>query len=140
MKRTVLDQRRVCGWHLSMSREETLDGESRIVFEGGRQGSHAIVEAVRNRRGDRVEVSSAARVAAHWEGYREAHWPQNLAVGSRVRFASYSSPEHCRTGRVVRVTRTRVLVAYDFKRGPAAPKWIRKEELGAPDRSPWRGR
>jgi len=106
-----------------------LDG-AHISFVGGSHGAHSLS----------ITASSRERVMIHWAGYLEnnglrAPWPslggkvpeRPLQAGDRVLFPSASSSSGYRVGRIERVTRTRVLIAYRFKyqhgQGPESTTW-----------------
>ncbi len=97
-----------------MLKAEIRNWGDRIHFTGGSQGEHSLA----------IDVSSAERIQAHWEGYCENN-TQVPVVGQVVSFPSGSSPTGSRRGRVTKVGPKRATVEYSYKHGgKAAPKSV----------------
>jgi ribosomal protein L24 len=133
--RKLVVRNRHGGARLSAAVETEANGDTLVVFKGGRDGEHSIVLTCRGLRGEVVEVSSWARIKAHWDGYCANNGAGPIGIGDRVVFPSGSSKDGTRIGRVVKVTKTRVEVSYRFKHGGVArPKWVKREDIAVWDR------
>jgi len=94
----------------------TTVADGRVVFSGGAKGEHGLW----------LDVSSAERVVAHFEGYCEANGLLAPRVGQRVTFPSASAWQvgGRRRGVVVSVGPKRALVAFTYKHGGKATKHV----------------
>lgn len=93
----------------------------RIVFEGGAQGAHSLA----------WDVSSEARVRAHWRGYCENNGILTAVVGDRVTFYSSSAGPRggMRVGRVAKVGPVRAEVHFRYKYGRESKRSLPLEAL-----------
>jgi hypothetical protein len=99
-----------------LSLRAKVEGD-RIVFEGGKFGSHSLA----------IDVSTEERVLAHWEGYVEANGLTTAPkVGQRVSFPSASAwrAGGFRVGTVEAVGPKRARIAYVFGHGGKAKTTI----------------
>jgi hypothetical protein len=89
-----------------------------VVFSGGRQGEASIA----------LDVSSAARVLAHWDGYCVANGCRSQpAIGQLVTFQRGMFGSW--TGRVVRACATSALIAYTRRNGSKAQRRVRLQSV-----------
>ncbi len=77
----------------------------RIVFSGGRQGSHSID----------IGVSSQARVLAHWEGYCENNGMPAPKEGATVKFIGNTGKLY--KGIVTKLGTKRAAVDFHYRHG-----------------------
>jgi hypothetical protein len=89
----------------------------RIVFSGGREGSHSLA----------IDVSSPERVLAHWEGYCENNGLPRPTVGQKVLFVGATGKTY--VGRIVKVGTKRVHLEFKYRHGGNGKATVRLGEI-----------
>ena len=77
-------------------------------------------------------VSSPARIWAHWRGFCEANGVAAPQAGQTVHFRGMAEY----TGKVVRVTERRALVAFHYRDGRPSQRWLSLGEVSWTPRKP----
>jgi hypothetical protein len=80
----------------------------RIIFTGGTKGAHSLA----------LDVSSKARILAHWEGYCEANGMPMPKLGERIRFVGNTGKVY--VGTVTKIGTKRVSLDFHYRHGGAA--------------------
>jgi len=100
------DLRRQTTWG-SMKLRADIEGD-RIVFSGGKHGTHSLA----------VDVSSQARILAHWEGYCENNGLPAPQPGQKLSFVGNNGCVY--RGTVTKVGPKRVGMDFRYKNGRAS--------------------
>ena len=79
----------------------------RIVFSGGTQGEHSLA----------IDVSSKARILAHWEGYCENNKMPLPKLGEKVRFVGTNGCVYL--GTVAKIGTKRLGLDFHYRHGGA---------------------
>ena len=82
-------------------------GDRIVVFSGGTQGSHSLA----------LDVSSKARILAHWEGYCESNKMPLPALGGKVRFVGNNGKVYL--GTVTKIGTKRLGLDFHYRHGGA---------------------
>jgi hypothetical protein len=90
--------------------------DAKVVFQGGHYGEHSLL----------LDMSSKERIQAHFEGYASQNKVLAPRVGERVTFWASNV---LRTAKVLKATKKRVYVTFNFKHGGESKRWMRTGDV-----------